>query len=457
MTRSFSRFNIRVGAIVVAALLLSGLLPILLRHTSHRSAGTLVALVAAIVIARQRWGSVAVIAPAFLLPDVRGRYGISGLLQLAIVSLLLALVYWDAMGRPRLSAAVSWTAGVFSVALVALNAGHGAGFQDGLWRALLAWSGVLLGASIATDERARWALCVGCVPLALLAIAEIAGVHNPWPGLVHANTFTSLTQQPGAGRAQSTFSHPLIAGGCLATVAALSMQSRARFGTIVTALLVAGALATVSRSAIAGVAAGAVCGVVVGPDRRRRLIQAVVLLVVGLILVLEVPSLHQSFLSRTSNPKYTDQSVRNYAISRLRSDLGKDPSSLLVGKGTRASANALETVGGIKGYYIFDNQYVTSVYDFGLIPVGVILALVLCALVVASPRARQIGLPAVTAVAVVMFFTDGIGWLSLSMIAWTTFGLAAAQHEVDRGAPVKLSHHLPTETGRLARAAAAPS
>ena len=83
-------------------------------------------------------------------------------------------------------------------------------------------------------------------------------------------------------------------------------------------------------------------------------------------------------------------------------------------------------MGGIDGYDIFDNQYVTSIYDVGLLPMILVGVLLACALASASREARVLGLPALVAIAGVMFFTDGGYWLSLGFLAWVTVGLATA-------------------------------
>ena len=86
----------------------------------------------------------------------------------------------------------------------------------------------------------------------------------------------------------------------------------------------------------------------------------------------------------------------------------------------------LTEIGGIDGLAIFDDQYVTSVYDLGLLPLAAIAVLLLAGLKRASAGSRRAGLPAVAAGLGVLGFTDGLYWLSLAVVTSIAVGAACA-------------------------------
>lgn len=415
--------------IALLAMPLAAVAAIGIDHVALRSLLTPAIPIALFIVARQSWGSIAVAAIPFLLPDLPTHYGVEGLLQLTVLTGLIVVVYWDRLGRPPVSTLALWASGMFAAFIFMLTWANGLDVQQAGWISLAPFIGVTFGSCLATSKTARQALGFGCVPLALLALAEIAGFNNPWPHLVHATNFLQVSQQVDANRAQSTFGHPLIAGGCLAGMSALMLQSRTRFSTAVAAVLAAGALATVSRSAILGLGAALACSIVLSNRRGRNLLQAAVIVVFALLIATQIPALSESITTRITSANsitYTDQPVRAYAITKLRGDLSDNPGALLLGGGVGAAGNELTAIGGVDGYDIFDNQYVTSIYDLGLLPMIVIAVLLVRAIATASPEARRLGLPALTAVAGVMFFADGAYWLSLDFLAWTTVGLSSA-------------------------------
>ena len=197
-------------------------------------------------------------------------------------------------------------------------------------------AGLILGACVAQSDRAFLALALFMAPLALLAVAEIAGFHNPWPALVHSTQYVRLSDVAGAQRAQSMFGHPLIAGGIFAVMSALVVaRPTTRFRLPLAALLAAGALATVSRSAILGLAAAAAVMIVLSSQhsRLRSISTIAVVVAVGWTLVTTIPALHDSFIARVGNANAANQDVRTYAISRVSHDLSSDPGGLLIGGG----------------------------------------------------------------------------------------------------------------------------
>jgi hypothetical protein len=381
------------------------------------------------VVARQRWGAVAVVAVPFLLPGAPKVDGITGHLLLTLVTLALALLHWDALGRPRIAPRVLQAAALYGAVDLLLTWGHGLQIQQGIQGALIALAGIIFGSCLAANPSGRVAFGWACVPLALLAVAEIMGFHNPWPALVHDTKYITLSGVSGAGRAQSTFGHPLVAGGCLATSAAIMLQSRTRYCVPVTVVLVAGSLSTVSRSAIVGLALALACALVVSDRRAIKMMQSAALILGAVILVSSVPALRASLVTRTFGAQtvsFSDQPVRHYAVSKLEHDIEDRLPSLLLGGGQGSASDSLTAMGGIDSYDIFDDQWITSVYDLGLIPMVLIGAWVLLAVREAPQSARYLGLPAMVAIAAVMLFVDGAGWVSLGWLAWVTFGLSTA-------------------------------
>jgi hypothetical protein len=417
--------DLRTVAIAGIAASLSLLVTVELHHVKVRTLASLCAVVACLLIARRRWGGFAVVAPVFLDANPPEKYGIPGSLQLALLTLVLAVVFWDKIGRPAIARPPLLTAGVFGIVLLGTNIGAGAGVDNALWLVLLAFAGVLYGHALQVSSEARASLAVFSIPLALLPIGEILGLHNPWPDLVHSG-YAQASLETGALRGQSTFGQPLIAGGCLAAMAALAFQSKVRHATPLALVLACGAVATVSRSAIIGLAVGLTVAVIIGPHRLMRLAQTMVIVIVGAVALVVVPPLHTSFVNRTSNPDFTNQTVRNYALTRIRADWAHQPMTLLIGRGTQGSYTLLHAIGGVNGGFIFDNQYVTAVYDFGLLPLICVIGVMLFALSRGRSAGIRRGLPAFAVVVVVMFFTDGLGWMSLTFVAWLVFGLTTA-------------------------------
>jgi len=394
-------------------------------HIKHRTLIAAVAIVLAVVIARRVWGSFAVVAPTFLLPDLPTRYDVAGRLQIAILTVILARIYWDTVGRPKLSDLALGAATAFTVFQIVLALVHGTSSETAIWPCLLAFAGVMFGTSLTTSAVARAAVGYASIPLALLAVAEMLGVHNPWPALVHSTALIAESAEAGNLRGQSTFGQPLIAGACLATLAAIMLQSRTRHAAILAAVMAGGAVATVSRSAIIGVAAGMAVSLVVGPERPRKLLQFAAVAALALILITQITRLRESFTTRTTNPIYTNQEVRDYALTSIKDEWDSDPARLLLGQGNHAVTETLEAVGGVNGYYIFDNEYVTAIDDLGALPLLLIGALIVAAVARTTPQARSFGLPAMATVVVIMFFTDGLAWLSISFLVCIACGLAS--------------------------------
>lgn len=412
--------------IFLGAVLLSALAGALVDHVRFRTVLSIGLVVGLVICARKVWGSVVVAGVPLLVPDMKTTLGIEGPLLLTLLTSIAALLYWDTLGRPKVPSTVLWAASIFAVSAFGLSWRHGGeDLQQAAWISIMPFTGLVFGACLASSPTARKAFGYGCVPLALLAYGEVAGFHNPWPHLVHSTNFLALSQRVSAKRAQSTFGHPLIAGGCFAGVSALMLYSRTRYSTLVAAILAGGALATVSRSAIIGLAFAVALGILIGRRRGSQILQALTIIIIAFVVATHVPALKQSIVNRTTGQTYTEQPVRKYALYRLHNDYNEHPTTLLFGGGVGTAERDLTNVGGINGYFIFDNQYVTSIYDYGILPMLAVALLIAYAITKAGKEARRLGLPALAAVAAVMFFVDGGEWLSLGFFAWATVGIAS--------------------------------
>ncbi len=147
-------------------------------HVTLRSLLTPAIPVALVLAARQTWGSIAVAGIPFLLPDLPTHYGVEGQLQLTVLTTVIAVIYWDTLGRPTVSPLALWASAVLAVFAFMLTWANGLDLQQGAWVALAPFVGVTFGTCLASSEPARQALGFGCVPLALLALAEVAGFNN---------------------------------------------------------------------------------------------------------------------------------------------------------------------------------------------------------------------------------------------------------------------------------------
>jgi hypothetical protein len=396
--------------------------------------GFLIAVLVCVIGVQRRWGTAICVAPVFIFPvtvitDLPSAGSIHWRLILAVLSALLATAYWSqGGGRPRLNSWSFAAVGFLSIALLMLGARTHASIQNSLSLALFAYSGLIVGQCLRRPAAIK-AITVLAVPLAILAIAEAAGLKNVWSSLLHANAYLATASAADAARSTASFGHPLIAGACLTATGLLSLSLRERAMTVCGIICIFGALTTVSRSALLAGAAGLAIFILQSHGRRVRIVAAVaVLAVVVLAVINAVPTLHRSFDKRiaglTESQLAKQETVRSNSLSIFENEVNVDPSRLLIGGGVEYSIQVLTARGGnAEGYDIFDNEYITMMYDGGLFVVLAIFGLLTCAAVVSSSIARRNALPALAAVIVVMYFVDGMEWPSLSFVAWMVIGL----------------------------------
>ena len=123
-----------------------------------------------------------------------------------------------------------------------------------LYQCSFFWSaGLLLGSVVACNRRMLGYLAYLGLGLALFTIFEfVVGQPNLWGRVIGGQNFELIATLGGINRATATFGHPLVAGIVLVTLAFLALSSGHRRSTVMFGLIVAGALATGSRSAFVG-------------------------------------------------------------------------------------------------------------------------------------------------------------------------------------------------------------
>jgi hypothetical protein len=147
-------------------------------HVTLRSFLTPAIPIALVLAATQTWGldrrrrhTVPAARPANSLR-------VEGQLQPTVLTTVIAVIYWDTLGRPTMSPLALWAAAVFAVFASMLTWTNGLDLQQAAWVAIVPFSGVTFGTCLAANETARHALGFGCTPLAPQALAEIAGFNN---------------------------------------------------------------------------------------------------------------------------------------------------------------------------------------------------------------------------------------------------------------------------------------
>jgi hypothetical protein len=407
-------------------------------RTGAIACGVLVLGGAALLGIRRRWGIAVCLAPVFLLPvSVMTTLPAVGVLKwrfiLAVVTASLATAYWrQGGGRPRLNQWSLAAAGLLFVALLALGAKTHTSVQESLSVPLFAYSGLVIGQCL-RDARVVRPIAYLAVPLAVLAILEALGLESIWTTVFHANAHAAIADEANATRSTSSFGHPLIAGACLVATGLILLSVRDRLATIAGLICIVAAATTVSRSALLAGALGIFLFALQSQGRHRvRTIATAAFLVAAVaVAVYSIPALRKSFESRVSGVNESQllrkESVRENSLVIVKEEFDDAPTRLLLGGGVGYSTRLLIARGGnAAGYDIFDNEYITMLYDGGLVIALGIFALLAMASAVASRDARRNALPAVAAIMVVMYFVDGMEWASLGLVAWMTIGMFTA-------------------------------
>jgi hypothetical protein len=392
-----------------------------------------VAVTVAALGATRSWGLAACAAPVLLVPVPAMQHDTVGPVPLgpliAVSSLLYACVLFLVQRRrARMDPVVG--AAAAATALIALTSAAVGGepVVEASVTLLAVWAaGLLLGVLAADDPRRVRPLLVLLVPIALLALADAVLGRNIWEALTGPSRLSGAPS--GLTRARATFGHPLVGGAlfCLAGLLALTAPT-VRGRTALTVLLLLAAMLTVSRAAMIGLLVGLGAYAMASGASRRRVALVALVGTVGLTALLAVPSLDrfQSTFSARIVEGRLERDARSSALQTLAEDLQERPVDLVVGSGLRAAQGQLRRRGGNRGLNSYDSQYITFVYDLGLVPTAAIIA-VLALAVVRSHRRHPTLLWAPLLAGTVMFAVfDGLYWFSTALLFWLVVGWATA-------------------------------
>jgi len=365
--------------------------------------------------------------PAFAFKSTRV-HGIPVITTLAVITICASLALW---WHRRPSAPLSgYSLASLLILIVASIAQLGISKYApvaSLYRLSPFWiSGLLLGSMLAADLRISDRIGIVALPLALLAIIEsVTGKPNLWSDLIGANAFDSASTSEGVDRAASTFGHPLVAGTALITIAFLVLVQPGRRRAILFSVIVAGAAVTVSRSALVGLAAGLLTHYIGNHRQRSQLIGAIaVTAIIGWLMLSLVPAFHGSFESRVLGANTQNERVRLNSLQELRAGFSRNDQELWLGRGLEGSADYLHQTSRNLGFGTYDNQYVTSLYDSGIVVVIAAMGLIILGIIRARPGARVLA-PLVASAATIFFF-EGLYWPVTGLLFWMTVGLATA-------------------------------
>ena len=387
-----------------------------------------------ILTARTRWAATVALGPVLLYPvaglnDPTLLHGALNVKPVMAVY-LLATVAWIHGARARVTGLSKATLVGMLVILVSglLESAHAGNGTLGPTITLgIFWLSALSLGSLLADDLSQFTTIGLCaLPLAALSLWQAATGKNPYQDLVGPLHFAGSVDYGGLQRATSTFGEPLVAGASLAVLAFLAIAGHRRAALFASLVVLLGAIATVSRSALIG----AILGFAVLSAQRtaRRRMIVVLVLIVGSVFVaaLAVPRFATSLEGRVLNQPYA-QVARTAGPQRLATDFSTDPSSLAFGGGIGSTSRELAKQGGVGGVDTYDNEYIDSIFDIGFIPFFLALTLLGYAAFTAMPQRRQVFLPPVVVAVGTLAFFDGLGWPSFGVLFWFIFGALTAR------------------------------
>lgn len=388
---------------------------------------------AAYMASRTSWAPAWGIVPALLLPlpamKTQSAYGIPLPYWLGAASLSYSSWLFVTMPRRQISWPAIGSIGTLTIAAILGLTLDNLPVPSSLTFSCISMSaaGLMLGLISIDAERTSRAVGWILLPIAILAIAEQLGVRNYAASLTNAHAFNTVASGDGTVRAYSTLGHPLVAGMILMTGALLQVNqvnSTAKF--LLAPLLLAGSAATVSRTAAIGLILGILTILVMRGGNRRQLI-AIALAGTALIWIalVSIPEFQQSVSTRSAIPTIHSESVRADAVERLETDLSTKPQSLLLGLGIGGISERLTSLGVPEGSNLFDNQYITGIYDLGIISFLVLISLIVLALAKGDIDSRRIVLPALVGSAGMLAFFEGLYWPTIAIVVWMLIGICS--------------------------------
>jgi hypothetical protein len=355
--------------------------------------------------------------------------GVPAALALGVVTVGAAILVWwhhkPRDGSPSLSPYPVVALAILIVVSFAQLAISSYAQVAPIYHVALFWiAGLLLGSTLARDPRVTDRLGVLALALAIVALVEfVINQPNLWNDVVGATGFNAVGPSDGELRASSTFGHPLVAGTALIVMGFIVLTRPGRKRTILFALIVAGAVATVSRSALVGVGAGLLTHLALGHHERSRIVGAIAAtVVIGWLTIALVPALNTSFTTRVFGANHESQRIRLNSLHSLKESISHGDRELITGRGLGGSQIYLAQTNGNFGFGVYDNQYVTSLYDTGVVVVLVIAGLIIAGIIRARPSGRT--LAPLVAVAAAMFFFEGLYWPVTGLLFWMSVGLA---------------------------------
>ena len=393
-------------------------------------------IVIAIVFAigvRRPWGVVLCVLPIALFPTeamtIVKIHGISVALLVGGIDALMLVVALAT--RPGRKVGIA----VLIPACVALFGAAEGGVSSTLHHQLgliIAWlSGAALGTVISAEQKRLAALLWILSPTALLVILETVGLPLWWANATHETAFIALaTEQTGSlTRGFGTYGHPIPAGAICASLALLALTSRPRRWQWLTALYALACVATLSKSAFIALAVGLCVAVITSPHERRRRVVAVAIAVCALAVGgVTIPSPVSRALAARATAN--DSSLRDSTLQVAGNSIDHHLGSLLFGGGFSGATEYFSAL-GVNTLYethvstVVDNEAVSFMYDFGLVP----LALVLVGFAwlcwrSSTQEVRRLYLPSLAALASTFAFFDGLTWQNTSFMFFLFMGAA---------------------------------
>jgi hypothetical protein len=322
-----------------------------------------------------------------------------------------------------------------------------------VYQVALFWvAGLLLGSVIASDRRVTDNVGLLALPLALLAVVELVLKRpNLWGDVVNAHVYGAIATAGGNLRATSTFGHPLVAGAALIVLAFIAFTRAGRWRTLLFSIIVVGAVATVSRSALVGLGVGLLVYFLGSRHERTQIVGAVLALVAMVWVVVRwIPALRTSLDARLAGTSAHTEGSRLNALHALATSLTHGETVLLTGRGIGGSQVYLARIGGNLGVNTYDNQYVTSLFDSGILVVAAVVVLIVLGIRRTRPDLRVIA--PLAASAATLFFYEGLYWPVTGLLFWLTVGLAtspgASEGSVTQVESSSNADEAPAATGR---------
>lgn len=367
----------------------------------------------------------------------------TGAVHGAIGLLAVAAVLPGAPVRRRGGVVVGLTATSFGLALVTTAVGYpeaiGLTVRVGLLAVGAAWC--LLRVT-ETDLRV---LGVGVVVLGLLEVALglvefVTGDPVPW-GLRHrdvnAYVLVNTLLPGGLERVQGTLGHPIPYGVVLCVAFVVTITARRRVPgpvrVLVGSALVAGMLLSGSRSIVLAAVLAVAVLIVSATEGRGVVRAAAALLGVVVVVVVFVDELGVASDRFLSSGSYENRAGTLRSVPRL---LGRPFAEVLFGSGVGTVERLYdEGLFPQDGFWVLDNQLVTTLATQGVIGVALMIAVLVVALTTRDPLAR-----ALCAVFVGMLVTfDYVFWPSMTVLAAGATALAGRPTGPDPHRPESLA------------------